>query len=118
MGSGGRGGRGVSVPVCRSVSPALARGAGGEPCPPLRPCPPPSLAELARMYKNEGNEYFRERDYGRAVVAYTEGLKKKCEDPELNAVLHTNRGAAQFYLGKETCPVPPRTGLGRGLLPV
>ncbi|XP_049665185.1 tetratricopeptide repeat protein 4 isoform X2 [Accipiter gentilis] len=56
-------------------------------------------AELARMYKNEGNEYFRERDYGRAVVAYTEGLKKKCEDPELNAVLHTNRGAAQFYLG-------------------
>ncbi|XP_050757203.1 tetratricopeptide repeat protein 4 isoform X2 [Gymnogyps californianus] len=56
-------------------------------------------AELARMYKNEGNEYFRERDYGRAVVAYTEGLKKNCEDPELNAVLHANRGAAQFYLG-------------------
>ncbi|NXE72504.1 TTC4 protein, partial [Cochlearius cochlearius] len=48
---------------------------------------------------NEGNEYFRERDYRRAIVAYTEGLKKKCEDPELNAVLHTNRGAAQFYLG-------------------
>ncbi|KFW97099.1 Tetratricopeptide repeat protein 4, partial [Phalacrocorax carbo] len=50
-------------------------------------------------YKNEGNEYFRERDYGRAVIAYTEGLRKKCEDAELNAVLHTNRGAAQFYLG-------------------
>ncbi|KAF1418447.1 Tetratricopeptide repeat protein 4, partial [Spheniscus magellanicus] len=48
---------------------------------------------------NEGNEYFRERDYRRAVIAYTEGLKKKCEDPELDAVLHTNRGAAQFYLG-------------------
>ncbi|KFP13826.1 Tetratricopeptide repeat protein 4, partial [Egretta garzetta] len=56
-------------------------------------------AELARMYKNEGNEYFREKDYKRAIVAYTEGLKKKCEDPELNAMLHTNRGAAQFYLG-------------------
>ncbi|NXJ62048.1 TTC4 protein, partial [Rostratula benghalensis] len=48
---------------------------------------------------NEGNEYFREKDYKKAVVAYTEALKKKCEDTELNAVLHTNRGAAQFYLG-------------------
>ncbi|XP_075615441.1 tetratricopeptide repeat protein 4 isoform X2 [Balearica regulorum gibbericeps] len=56
-------------------------------------------AELARMYKNEGNEYFREKDYRRAVTAYTEGLKKQSEDAELNAVLHTNRGAAQFYLG-------------------
>ncbi|KFP76625.1 Tetratricopeptide repeat protein 4, partial [Acanthisitta chloris] len=55
--------------------------------------------ELAKMYKNEGNEYFREKDYGRAVAAYSEGLRKKCEDPELNAVLHTNRGAAHFYLG-------------------
>ncbi|KFO96459.1 Tetratricopeptide repeat protein 4, partial [Calypte anna] len=56
-------------------------------------------AELARMYKNEGNEYFKERDYRKAVIAYTEGLKKKCEEPELSAVLHTNRGAAQFHLG-------------------
>ncbi|KFV68646.1 Tetratricopeptide repeat protein 4, partial [Dryobates pubescens] len=58
-----------------------------------------SPAELAKMYKNEGNEYFKEKDYKRAVVAYSEGLKKKCEDPELNAVLYTNRGAAQFHLG-------------------
>ncbi|NWX09242.1 TTC4 protein, partial [Caloenas nicobarica] len=48
---------------------------------------------------NEGNEYFREKDYGKAVIAYSEGLKKGCEDAELNAVLHTNRGAAQFHLG-------------------
>ncbi|NXK71316.1 TTC4 protein, partial [Amazona guildingii] len=48
---------------------------------------------------NEGNEYFREKEYLKAVIAYTEGLKKKCEEPEMNAVLHTNRGAAQFYLG-------------------
>ncbi|XP_027504972.1 tetratricopeptide repeat protein 4 isoform X1 [Corapipo altera] len=58
-----------------------------------------SPAELARMYKNEGNEYFKEKDYGRAVAAYSEGLQKKCEDPELNAVLLTNRGAAHFHLG-------------------
>ncbi|NXU51671.1 TTC4 protein, partial [Turnix velox] len=48
---------------------------------------------------NEGNEYFKEKDYGRAVAAYTEGLKKNFEDLELKAVLHTNRGAAQFHLG-------------------
>ncbi|NXP18811.1 TTC4 protein, partial [Scytalopus superciliaris] len=48
---------------------------------------------------NEGNEYFKEKDYGRAVAAYSEGLRKKCGDPELDAVLLTNRGAAHFHLG-------------------
>ncbi|NWU95368.1 TTC4 protein, partial [Upupa epops] len=48
---------------------------------------------------NEGNEYFREKDYSRAVIAYSEGLKKKCEDPELGAVLYANRGAAHFHMG-------------------
>ncbi|XP_010213736.1 PREDICTED: tetratricopeptide repeat protein 4 [Tinamus guttatus] len=68
--------------------------------------PQPSLqraaalfAELARLYKNEGNEYFREKDYGKAVLSYTEGLKKPCEDPELEAVLRTNRAAAHARLG-------------------
>ncbi|KGL77794.1 Tetratricopeptide repeat protein 4, partial [Tinamus guttatus] len=55
--------------------------------------------ELARLYKNEGNEYFREKDYGKAVLSYTEGLKKPCEDPELEAVLRTNRAAAHARLG-------------------
>ncbi|NXP52502.1 TTC4 protein, partial [Heliornis fulica] len=48
---------------------------------------------------NEGNEYFRERDYGKAVIAYTAGLQKQCGDTELNVVLLSNRGAAHFYLG-------------------
>lgn len=33
------------------------------------------------------------------MISYTEGLKKKCADPDLNAVLYTNRAAAQYYLG-------------------
>lgn len=33
------------------------------------------------------------------MIAYTEGLKKKCADPDLNVVLYTNRAAAQYYLG-------------------
>ncbi|NXG13700.1 TTC4 protein, partial [Grallaria varia] len=48
---------------------------------------------------NEGNEYFKEKDYGRAVAAYSEGLRRKCGDPELDTVLLTNRGAAHFHLG-------------------
>ncbi|XP_019356794.1 PREDICTED: tetratricopeptide repeat protein 4 isoform X1 [Gavialis gangeticus] len=55
--------------------------------------------EQAKMYKNEGNDYFKEKNYKKAVISYTEGLKKKCSDHELNAVLYTNRAAAQFYLG-------------------
>ncbi|XP_004607168.2 tetratricopeptide repeat protein 4 isoform X2 [Sorex araneus] len=58
-----------------------------------------SPEEQAKTYKDEGNDYFKEKDYKKAVVSYTEGLKKKCTDPDLNAVLYTNRAAAHFYLG-------------------
>ncbi|XP_054836888.1 tetratricopeptide repeat protein 4 isoform X1 [Eublepharis macularius] len=58
-----------------------------------------TLEEQAKTYKNEGNDYFKEKDYKKAVISYTEGLNKKCSDQELNVVLHTNRAAAQFYLG-------------------
>lgn len=58
-----------------------------------------SLEEQAKTYKDEGNDYFKEKDYKKAVVSYTEGLKKKCADPDLNAILYTNRAAAHFYLG-------------------
>lgn len=113
MGSRGREERGC-LPAC-PLAPAGGEGSGcpwgaGEPG-----VPPPSPTELARMYRNEGNAYFRERDYRRAVVAYSEGLQKSCQDPELSAVLHTNRGAAHFHLGEETCPIQPRKGMGRGL---
>ncbi|XP_021015830.1 tetratricopeptide repeat protein 4 isoform X2 [Mus caroli] len=55
--------------------------------------------EQAKTYKDEGNDYFKEKDYKKAVLSYSEGLKKKCADPDLNAVLYTNRAAAQYYLG-------------------
>ncbi|NWI19185.1 TTC4 protein, partial [Crypturellus soui] len=48
---------------------------------------------------NEGNEYFKEKDYSKAVLSYTEGLKKQCGDAELGAVLFTNRAAAHAHLG-------------------
>ncbi|XP_060685873.1 tetratricopeptide repeat protein 4 [Hemiscyllium ocellatum] len=58
-----------------------------------------SPEELAKTYKNEGNHYFKEKNYKKAIISYTEGLKRKCSDSELNVILHTNRAAAQFYLG-------------------
>ncbi|XP_069795021.1 LOW QUALITY PROTEIN: tetratricopeptide repeat protein 4 [Narcine bancroftii] len=58
-----------------------------------------SPEELAKKYKNEGNQYFKEKNYKKAIVSYTEGLKRKCTDTELNVILYTNRAAAQFYLG-------------------
>ncbi|XP_067893058.1 tetratricopeptide repeat protein 4 [Heterodontus francisci] len=58
-----------------------------------------SPEDLAKTYKNEGNHYFKEKNYKKAVISYTEGLKRKCNDSELNVILHTNRAAAQFYLG-------------------
>ncbi|KAG9350924.1 hypothetical protein JZ751_024813 [Albula glossodonta] len=55
--------------------------------------------EVAKSLKDEGNEYFKEKNYKKAIVSYTEGLKKKCGDTDLNAILHTNRAAAHFHLG-------------------
>uniref|UniRef100_F7DTS6 Tetratricopeptide repeat domain 4 n=1 Tax=Ornithorhynchus anatinus TaxID=9258 RepID=F7DTS6_ORNAN len=54
--------------------------------------------EQAKMYKDEGNDYFKDKDYQKASTSYSEGLKKSC-DPDLRAVLFTNRAAAQFHLG-------------------
>ncbi|XP_069009283.1 tetratricopeptide repeat protein 4 [Embiotoca jacksoni] len=55
--------------------------------------------EQATSLKDEGNAFFKEKSYQKAVASYTAGLKKKCGDRELNAVLLTNRAAAHFYLG-------------------
>ncbi|KAG9471813.1 hypothetical protein GDO78_022666 [Eleutherodactylus coqui] len=57
------------------------------------------VEEQAQSCKEEGNDYFKEKNYKKAITAYTEGIKKNCKDVELNAVLYTNRAAAQFHLG-------------------
>ncbi|XP_023648599.1 tetratricopeptide repeat protein 4 [Paramormyrops kingsleyae] len=55
--------------------------------------------EQAKALKDEGNEYFKEKNYKKAIVSYSEALKKKCTDTDLCAVLYTNRAAAHFHLG-------------------
>ncbi|XP_056271240.1 tetratricopeptide repeat protein 4 [Pseudoliparis swirei] len=56
-------------------------------------------AEQAKSLKDEGNAFFQEKNYKKAITSYTEGLKKKCGDQELDTVLLTNRAAAHFHLG-------------------
>lgn len=55
--------------------------------------------EQAKSLKDEGNAFFKEKNYEKAILAYTAGLKKKCGDQELDTVLLTNRAAAHFHLG-------------------
>ncbi|CAB1332209.1 unnamed protein product [Coregonus sp. 'balchen'] len=57
------------------------------------------LEEQAESLKDEGNDYFKENNYKKAIVSYTAGLKKNCSDSNVNAILHTNRAAAHFHLG-------------------
>ncbi|KAL2090211.1 hypothetical protein ACEWY4_014899 [Coilia grayii] len=55
--------------------------------------------EKAQSLKDEGNEFFKEKNYKRAILSYSEGLKRNCADADLNAILYTNRAAAHFHLG-------------------
>ena len=55
--------------------------------------------ELAKSYKEDGNFNFKCKKYRFAVASYTEGLKAKCCDTELNTQLLTNRAASQYHIG-------------------
>lgn len=55
--------------------------------------------EKADDLKNEGNSYFKEKNYEKAILSYTAALSMKCSDKDLNAIIFSNRAAAHFYLG-------------------
>lgn len=55
--------------------------------------------EQVNSLKNEGNEFFKEKKYEKAIACYTAALKKNCGDQEVDTVLLANRAAAQFHLG-------------------
>ena len=55
--------------------------------------------DRALKYKDEGNKLFEFKKYRNAIIAYGEGIKQRCSDPTLNAVLFCNRAASNFYLG-------------------
>ncbi|XP_073227337.1 tetratricopeptide repeat protein 4-like [Porites lutea] len=53
----------------------------------------------AEAYKEDGNYAYKNKKFHDAIVAYTEGIKAKCNNVELNAILYTNRATAQWCLG-------------------
>ena len=54
------------------------------------------------MYNDEGNKEFEKGEFHNAVSFYTEGIKVKCKDDELNAKLYRKRASAYKQIGK-TC---------------
>ncbi|XP_026750512.2 DNA polymerase interacting tetratricopeptide repeat-containing, protein of 47 kDa [Galleria mellonella] len=54
--------------------------------------------ELATSYKEDGNFNFKHKNYRLAILGYTEGIKVKCNDPEINASLYNNRAASHWHL--------------------
>ncbi len=59
-------------------------------------------SDNAESFKNDGNNNFKLKKYRWAIDNYTEGIKCKSKDRELNAILYSNRAAAHFHLGKVT----------------
>ncbi|CAB3411157.1 unnamed protein product [Caenorhabditis bovis] len=53
----------------------------------------------AEDHNKEGNKHFGFKKYRWATDCYTNGIKEKCPDRKLNAVLYFNRAAAQRHIG-------------------
>ena len=53
----------------------------------------------AEAYKEDGNYEYKRKKFKEAIAAYTDGIKIKCNDAGLNAILYTNRATAHFCLG-------------------
>ena len=61
-----------------------------------------SLLGRAKVHKDEGNDFFKNKKYREAIDEYTEGIKQNSSDLTMNAVLYCNRATAHFYLGIES----------------
>ena len=59
------------------------------------------ILAIAEVYKNEGNNSYRQNDFNNAIYFYTEGIKVDCKDEELKAQLYSNRAKAYFCLGEK-----------------
>ena len=59
------------------------------------------ISAIAEVYFDEGYKEFKKGEFHNAVYFYTEGIKVKCKDDELNSKLYLNRAAALY---KQTLP--------------
>ncbi|KAM7426078.1 G-protein-signaling modulator 2 [Porites harrisoni] len=61
-----------------------------------------TLRAIAEVYNDEGNKEFEKGEFHNAVYFYTEGIKVKCKDDELNAKLYRKRASAYRQIGNFT----------------
>ncbi|CAH3949357.1 DNA polymerase interacting tetratricopeptide repeat-containing, protein of 47 kDa [Pieris brassicae] len=54
--------------------------------------------ELATNYKEDGNFNFKHKNYRLAILGYTEGIKVRSDNVEINASLYNNRAASHWHL--------------------
>ena len=54
---------------------------------------------IAEVYKNEDDDVSSKRECRNAIYFYTEGLKVKCKDDELNIGLLRDRAKAYIFIG-------------------
>nr|CAH8876196.1 unnamed protein product [Trichobilharzia regenti] len=52
----------------------------------------------ALSYKDEGNYYYKRKEFVKAIKSYTAGLLAKSSDCKLNAMLYTNRALCHFCI--------------------
>ena len=51
------------------------------------------------IYKDQGDNACKEKEFSKAVDLYTRALKMNCEDDELNAHVYYKRTKAHLYMG-------------------
>lgn len=59
-----------------------------------------SLKEIARNFKEQGNDYFKGKRYREALGFYTQGVDAKPPDATLQEALLCNRAACNLELRK------------------
>ena len=57
--------------------------------------------EIATNFKEQGNEAFRERRFRDALEFYSNGLRAKAGNEEIERTLYLNRAAANLELGTD-----------------
>ena len=61
------------------------------------------IQEVAQNFKEQGNEYFKEKRYREALGFYTQGVDAQPTDTVLQEALLCNRAACNLELGKSFC---------------
>lgn len=57
------------------------------------------ISAKAEEYNAKGNKEYEKRRFYNAIYFYTEGIKVKCKDDELNAKLYRKRASAYEQTG-------------------